>query len=128
MVFALDIATILSDLVTFSFTFVVGLAALIFYLKGKPERKLTGMLLIAVAFFLRACLLILLGSSVISYLLEQGISHYDYAVFSSIVGLISSSIFIVLMILGLYLLYQELTRTSQNHHNHYSALYYHEAF
>ncbi len=107
----MDVATILSDLVTFSFPFVMGLAALIFYLKGKPERKPIGMLLIAVAFFLRACLLILLGSSVISYLFEQGISHYDYAVFSSIVGLISSSVFTILIILGLYLLYQELTRT-----------------
>jgi hypothetical protein len=95
---------ILTDLIRLAFPLAVGLLSMIFYIK----KKKTGMLLIAVAFFLSAFLTILFGATMIQYLFTTGWNPYTYAFYSLVFGFGFEAASAILMVIGLYLLYKDL--------------------
>lgn len=98
--------TVLADLFRFSFPLAVGLVSLIFYVK----KQKSGLLVISAAFFMSAVEAILFGTTIIEYLMDTANwDHYWYALYVSWVGLAFSITFTILMIVGLSVLYREMT-------------------
>ena len=93
------------DLFRFSFPFMIGLVSLIFYL----NKKKSGMLIIAVAFFIDSIQTIVFGSSATAYLFEQGLTEYNYAWYATVFGLGFTITFTILMLVGIAVLYKEMT-------------------
>jgi putative Mn2+ efflux pump MntP len=103
-VFPVDV-TILQDLIGLAFPLAVGLVSLIFYL----QKKKSGMLVIAIAFFLSALMRILFGATMLQYFFSSGLGTYAYGLYVTIFGLGFQIAFTILMVIGLYMLYREMT-------------------
>lgn len=95
---------ILQDLIGLVFPLAVGLVSLIFYL----QKRKSGMLLIAIAFFLECLRRILFGATMLQYFLDSGMGTYAYGLYNTIFGLSFSVAFTVLMVIGLFMLYKEM--------------------
>jgi hypothetical protein len=96
--------TILTDLIGLSFSLVIGLVSLIFYL----QKKKAGMLVIAIAFFLSVATSVLFGSTMHLYLFDSGLGAYDYGLYVTIVGFPMQIAFTILMIIRLFMLHKEM--------------------
>jgi hypothetical protein len=107
--------TILQDLIGLAFPLAVGLVALIFYL----QKKKSGMLVIAIAFFLEALRRILFGATMTQYFLNRGLDgtneplinisgSYAYGLYILLVGFPFQIAFTILMVIGLFQLYKEM--------------------
>jgi hypothetical protein len=97
---------ILWDLIRFAFPFAVGVVSLIFYAK----KKLSGMLVIAVAFFLNAIVTdILFGSTLHLYLFDSGLGAYAYG-YLAIFGFVFEITFTILIVIGLFTLYRQMRK------------------
>jgi hypothetical protein len=96
--------TILQDLIRLAFPLAVGLVSLIFYF----EKKKSGMLVIAVAFFLSAVTSILFGSTMHQYLFDSGLGAYAYGLYLTIFGFVFEIAFTILMTIGLFMLHREM--------------------
>ena len=101
--FPVDV-TILQDLIGLSFSLAVGLVSLIFYL----QKKKSGMLVIAIAFFLEVLSRILFGATMLQYFFNSGLGTYAYALYAAIFGLSFQIAFTILMVIGLFMLYKEM--------------------
>ena len=96
--------TILTDLIGLSFSLVVGLVSLIFYL----QKRKSGMLVIAIAFFLLALSRILFGAPMVQYFFNSGLGPNAYAWYVFLVGFPFQITFTILMVIGLFLLHKEM--------------------
>jgi biotin transporter BioY len=98
--------TVLIDLVRLAFPLVVALISLIFYL----NKKKTGLLLIAVAFFLDAVSVVFLGATALQYLVGiWGSNTWLYGFYQTFVGFFFSVAFTILVVFGIYYVYKEMT-------------------
>jgi hypothetical protein len=97
--------TILQDLIGLAFPLAVGLVSLIFYL----QKRKSGMLVIAIAFFLEALRRVLFGATMLQYFFNSGLGTYAYGLYTTIFGLSFSVVFTILMVIGLFMLYKEMT-------------------
>ena len=96
--------TILQDLIGLTFPLAVGLVSLIFYL----QKKKSGMLVIAIAFFLGALQRILFGATMLQYFFSSGLGTYAYSLYAAIFGWSFQIAFTILMVIGLFMLYKEM--------------------
>jgi hypothetical protein len=96
--------TILQDLIGLAFPLAVGLVSVIFYL----QKKKSGMLVIAVAFFLLVLNRLLLGATMVQYFFNSGLGSNAYAWYVFLVGFPFQFAFTILMVIGLFLLYKEM--------------------
>ena len=96
--------TIVQDLIGLAFPLAIGLVSLIFYL----QKKKSGMLVIAIAFFLGALQRILFGATMVHYFMNSGLSTSAYGWYVLVFGLGSQIVFTILMIIGLFMLYKEM--------------------
>ena len=97
--------TILRDLIWLAFPLAVGLVALIFYL----QKKKSGMLVIAIAFFLETVRNILFGATMFQYFMDHSdLGPSAYAWYTFVFGFSSQIAFTVLMVMGLLMLYREM--------------------
>jgi len=96
--------TILQDLIGLVFPLAIGLVSLVFYL----QKRKSGMLVIAVAFFLLALSRILFGATMVQYFFNSGLGSYAYGVYILVVGFPFQFAFTILMVIGLFLLYKEM--------------------
>jgi hypothetical protein len=96
--------TILQDLIGLAFPLAVGLVSLIFYL----QKRKTGMLVIAIAFFIEAVRHILFGATMLQYFANSGLGTYAYGWYILLAGFPLEIAFTILMVLGLFTLYKEM--------------------
>jgi hypothetical protein len=96
--------TIVQDLIGVAFPLAIGLVSLIFYL----QKKKSGMLVIAIAFFLLALSRILFGATMVQYFLNSGLGSYAYGVYILVVGFPFQFAFTILMVIGLFMLYRDM--------------------
>ncbi len=96
--------TILQDLIGLAFPLAVGLVSLVFYF----QKRKSGMLVIAIAFFLLTLNRILFGATMVQYFFNSGLGSSAYGVYILVVGFPFQFAFTILMVVGLFLLYREM--------------------
>ncbi len=96
--------TILQDLIGLAFPLTVGLGSLIFYF----QKRKSGMLVIAIAFFLLTLSRVLFGATMVQYFFDSGLGSNAYAWYVFLVGFPFQIAFTMLMVIGLFLLHKEM--------------------
>jgi hypothetical protein len=96
--------TILQDLIGLAFPLAVGLVSLIFYL----QKRKSGMLIIAIAFFLECLRHVLFGATMLQYFFNSGQGTYAYGLYILVVGFPFQIAFTILVVVGLFMLYKEM--------------------